>query len=93
MESISPQIDTVVFKLRTMNAWEIVGSVTALLVVYNIMLIIYRLYLSPLAKFPGPKISAATPWYENFIDLLWYNFPDELQKMHDNHGKIKFTNK
>jgi hypothetical protein len=29
---------------------------------YNFGLIIYRLYLCPVAKFPGPRLAAATYW-------------------------------
>lgn len=49
--------------------------------------IIYRLYLSPLAEFPGPKIAAVSRLYE-----FWYQgikrteFPDVIKEMHRVYG-------
>jgi hypothetical protein len=33
------------------------------LALYLVVGVIYRLYLSPISKFPGPKLAALTLWY------------------------------
>ena len=35
------------------------------LVLYIVICIVYRLYLSPLSIFPGPKVAALALWYSN----------------------------
>ncbi|KAF2963899.1 hypothetical protein GQX73_g9661 [Xylaria multiplex] len=58
-------------------------------VLYTFGLVIWRLYYSPLAKFPGPKLAAATLWYEFYWDVLkkgqwvW-----EIDRMHRKYGPI-----
>ena len=48
---------------------------------------IYRLYFSPLAKFPGRKLAALTLWYEFYYDYfrrgkyIW-----EIADMHTKYG-------
>lgn len=37
--------------------------------VYRVGLIIYRLTLHPLAKFPGPRIAAASSLYQMYYDV------------------------
>ncbi|KAF7928971.1 hypothetical protein EAE99_004715 [Botrytis elliptica] len=50
---------------------------------------IYRLCLSPIAKFPGPKLAALTSWYEIYFNIvrdgqwLW-----EIKRMHEEYGPI-----
>lgn len=62
--------------------------VTFFLIFYLVWLAIYRLYLSPIAKFPGPKLAALTFWYELYHDVIrpgkyiW-----EIAKMHEQYGK------
>lgn len=54
---------------------------------YVFSLVFYRLFLSPLAKFPGPKLAAVTGWYELYYDVIKkgkYLF--EIEKMHDEYG-------
>ena len=52
-----------------LNGYAIdIGAVLVLL--YVVGGAIYRLYLSPLAQFPGPKLAALTLWYSLLSGLL-----------------------
>lgn len=70
---------------------SIMGKLTAgfgaLALLYALSLATYRLALSPLAGFPGPKLAAMTDLYEFYFDFFrngTYIF--EIEKMHRNYG-------
>lgn len=56
--------------------------------IYLIGLAIYRLYFSPIAQFPGPKLAALTLWYEFYFDVIQKGQCNwEIGRMHDRYGK------
>ncbi|KAF2871390.1 cytochrome P450 [Massariosphaeria phaeospora] len=70
-----------------------VSSITLfiLLVSYGFLLAVYRLTIHPLARFPGPKLSAATGWYECYLDIFrgpGKTFAFEIERMHERYGPI-----
>ena len=57
------------------------------IVLYVAALCVYRLYISPIAKFPGPKLGALTLWYEFYFDVIKKGqYTWEIGKMHDHYG-------
>ncbi|SPO05572.1 related to cytochrome P450 CYP3/CYP5/CYP6/CYP9 subfamilies [Cephalotrichum gorgonifer] len=52
-------------------------------------LAVYRLYFSPLAKFPGPKLAALSNWYEFYYDVIREgDFTWQIKKLHEKYGPI-----
>lgn len=60
---------------------------TGFFIIYAAITGLYRLCFSPLAGFPGPKIAAATGWYEFYFDVIKRGkYIYEIEKMHRQYG-------
>lgn len=60
---------------------------TIIWLLYLVSLATYRLYLSPLAKFPGPKLAALSKWYEFYYEVVKKGqFTFRIQEMHKKYG-------
>ena len=58
-----------------------------LLVFYIFGLYIYRMFFDSLSHIPGPKLAAASLWYEFYYDVVLkgqYTF--EIGRMHEQYG-------
>ena len=73
----SPHLNTVYFYLTLSS-------------LFPLGILVYRLYLSPIARFPGPTLAACTGWYEAYYQLIQGGggrFTFHLQRLHDTYGK------
>ena len=67
--------------------WVAATAISILL--YGVVVVVYRLYLSPLSKFPGPKLAAATLLYEAYYDVIkggQYTF--KIKELHEQYGEL-----
>ena len=56
---------------------------------YGAALAFYRLFLSPLAKFPGPKLAALTRKYESYYEAVQnYEYLWKIKKLHQKYGEF-----
>lgn len=66
---------------------DFVAIVALIAIPWTVYGAIWRLYLSPLSKFPGPKLAGLTLWYEFYYDVvkqgmyLW-----EIERLHKIYG-------
>ena len=61
----------------------------SIIVLYFIFRTAYNLFLSPISNIPGPKLAAATWWYEYYYDVVTYGkYFCNIMEMHKKYGPI-----
>ncbi|KAK7428184.1 hypothetical protein QQZ08_005250 [Neonectria magnoliae] len=72
--------------LASVVPWKSVAVAAGL---YFATVAFYRLFLHPLARFPGPKLAAATRWFEAYYDIIQNGqYTSKIAKMHERYGPI-----
>ncbi|KAL9570062.1 hypothetical protein ACKAV7_005783, partial [Fusarium commune] len=76
----------------TSTSWNIIYySIVSLglFTIYWLCMVFYRLFLHPLRNVPGPKIAAATSWYEFYQDvILDGHYIKDYPRLHEKYGPI-----
>ena len=70
---------------------NLVWAAFCIMLLHWVAQIIYRLFVHPLSRFPGPKLAAATGWYEAYFDLLVKDggqFMFEIKRLHQKYGQL-----
>ncbi|KAI1163814.1 cytochrome P450 family protein [Nemania serpens] len=63
--------------------------ILCLWILSTVVKVIYRLFLHPLAKFPGPKLAAGTFLYEGYYDVIQRGkYVHRIEEMHRQYGPI-----
>lgn len=63
-------------------------NVAGTIVIYYVTIVSYRLFLRPLARFPGPKLAAISRWYEAYYDLSkGGQYTPKIAELHEQYGK------
>lgn len=83
--------------MSTSRSMMITVAFAIAVVLYWVSLAIYRLYLSPLAKVPGPTLAALTQWTETYYEILHGHggqFLFQYRKWHEQYGsEISFRSR
>lgn len=67
--------------------WVTAGFILA---AYLAWLVVFRLVLSPIAKYPGPKLAALSNWYEFYYDVVHLGrFTAHIHTLHNKYGTFR----
>lgn len=82
-------IASMIFDLIISN-WPYITLVGV--IIYCLHLVIYRLLLSPVAGFPGPKLAGLTFWYEFYFDVIKRgSYFRQIEKLHCQYGMLSWS--
>ncbi|KAL1846859.1 hypothetical protein Daus18300_014117 [Diaporthe australafricana] len=76
--------------LKPQHLWMLALGASLIISVYYAGLFIYNLYFHPLAKYPGPRLAAATPYWM-VSSYFGGNTPYDLLELHNKYGPVVRT--
>ncbi|KAL4798531.1 cytochrome P450 [Aspergillus venezuelensis] len=74
-------------RTATERTWYLGAASALVIVLYGVGLAVYRLYFHPLARFPGPRLSAISS-LPSIYSLLRGRLGLETKQLHDKYGSV-----
>ena len=77
--------------LSPSSTTQLAFFIVASFIVYASVVVIYRLFFHPLARFPGPRLAACTHLYEQYFDLIKNpggQFLFHVEELHKIYGPV-----
>ncbi|KAK8097417.1 trichodiene oxygenase [Apiospora sp. TS-2023a] len=72
--------------MESVVRWQ---TLAVMVLAYYATLVLYRLLLDPLARFPGPRLAAISRWYEAYYDVvLGGQYTFKIAQLHKEYGPI-----
>ncbi|PVH94286.1 cytochrome P450, partial [Periconia macrospinosa] len=72
-----------------MDIYVVLVSLLGAWLLYLLFLTYHRLFLSPISHFPGPKLAAASFWYEFYYDIiLGGKYFRKIKSLHEEYGPV-----
>ncbi|KAI2794707.1 Cytochrome monooxygenase lcsI [Penicillium oxalicum] len=69
------------------NVRVVLGAAISTVLIYGVVNVVYNLFFSPLAKFPGPKLAACSH-VPNFYWLMTGQHHYKMKELHDEYGDV-----
>lgn len=86
-QHIIPRVPVLRIAMELTTIPNLPALLACIFVLYIICIGVYRLYFSPLAKFPGPRLAALTLWYEFYYDVIKHGrYTWRIAEMHQQYG-------
>jgi hypothetical protein len=80
-------MDTSSSILDRVTSTQVLLLLSGVSIIYTAYLALTRLVLSPIAKFPGPKLAAFTFWYEFYYDVVQGGrYTWKIGELHERYG-------
>ncbi len=84
-------MDPFVYYIHALSLSRVGTTLAIILGAYHTLfvlpVIIYRLWFSPIAKFPGPFLARITFWYEFYYDWVKVgSYYQKIKELHDQYG-------
>ena len=90
MMHFAAQAESLPRHVEQLSLRSMIPLLVVCLLVFPVLLAIYRNSVHPLAKYPGPKLAAASYWYEYYYDVtmkgryIW-----KIMDLHEQYGSYK----